>query len=72
MSTGELVPVCSDPQGDTKGQAVVPLFKSVTYAIQKDDELYALLALVDAIRLGQPRERNLATEMIQQRLGVIT
>ncbi len=71
MSAGELVPVWPDAHGDTKGQAVAPLFKSVTYAIQKDDELYALLALVDAIRLGQPRERNLATELIQQRLGVV-
>jgi len=70
MSAGEFVPVWSDAQGDTKGQVVEPLFKSVTYAIQKDPELYALLALVDAIRLGQPRERNLATELIQQRLGV--
>lgn len=70
MSGGELVPVWSDAQGDTKGQAVEPLFKSVTYAIKRDRELYALLALVDAIRLGQPRERNLAIELIQQRLGV--
>lgn len=70
MSAGELVPVWPDAQGDTKGQAVEPLFTSVTYAIRRDDELYAMLALVDAIRLGQPRERNLAIEMIRQRLGV--
>jgi hypothetical protein len=70
MSAGELVPVWPDAQGDTKGQAVEPLFKSVPYAIDKDDELYALLALVDAIRLGQSRERNLATKIIQRRLGV--
>lgn len=70
ISTGEFTPVWSDAQGDTKGQAVVPLFKSVTYAIRKDDELYALLALVDAVRLGQPRERNLAIKMLEQRMGV--
>lgn len=68
MSAGELVPVWADAKGDTKGQAVEPLFASVTYAIRRDDELYALLALVDAIRLGQPRERNLAIKMIRQRL----
>lgn len=68
MSAGELVPVWSYAKGETKGQAVEPLFKSVTYAIKEDDGLYALLALVDAIRIGQPRERNLAIKMIQQRL----
>ena len=71
ISAGELVPVWPDAQGDTKGQAVTPLFQSVTYAIRKDDELYALLALVDAIRLGMPRERNLAIEMIRQRLEIV-
>ena len=70
MSAGELVPVWADAQGDTKGQAVSPLFHSVTYAVRKDDELYALLALVDAVRLGLPRERNLAIEMIRQRLEI--
>ena len=70
MSAGELVPVWPDARGDTKGQAVEPLFNSVIYAIGRDDELYALLALVDAIRIGQSRERNLAIKMMKQRLGV--
>ena len=66
LSAGELVPVWSDALGTTMGRSVVPLFKSVGYAIQNDRELYALLALVDAIRLGQPRERNLAIKMLKQ------
>lgn len=70
MSAGELVPVWPDARGDTKGQSVEPLFNSVIYAIRRDDELYALLALVDAIRIGQSRERNLAITMMKQRLGV--
>ncbi len=68
MSTGEFVPVWSDARGKTKGQAVEPLFKTATYAVRRDAELYALLALVDAIRLGQPRERNMAIELLQHRL----
>lgn len=71
MSTGEFVPVWSDARGKTKGQAVEPLFKTATYAVRRDAELYALLALVDAIRLGQPRERNMAIELLQHRLDVI-
>lgn len=70
ISTGDLLPVWPDAQGDTKGQTVEPLFKSVTYAVRRDAELYALLALVDAIRIGQPRERNLATDLLAKRLGV--
>lgn len=70
ISTGDLLPVWPDAQGNTKGQTVEPLFKSVTYAVRRDAELYALLALVDAIRIGQPRERNLATDLLAKRLGV--
>ena len=70
ISTGDLLPVWPDAQGKTKGQTVEPLFKSVTYAVRRDVELYALLALVDAVRIGQPRERNLATDLLAERLGV--
>ena len=70
MSTGDLLPVWPDAFGNMKGQTVEPLFKSVTYAVRRDAELYALLALVDAIRIGQPRERNLATDLLAERLAV--
>ena len=70
ISTGDLLPVWPDALGNMKGQTVEPLFKSVTYAVRRDAELYALLALVDAIRIGQPRERNLATDLLAKRLGV--
>lgn len=70
MSTGDLMPVWPDAGGNTKGQAVEPLFKTVTYAVRRDPELYALLALVDAIRIGQPRERNLAIDLLSKHLGV--
>lgn len=70
MSTGDLIPVWPDARGNTKGQAVEPLFKSATYAVRRDAELYALLALVDAIRIGQPRERNMGIELLQKRLEI--
>lgn len=70
MSAGELVPVWPDARGNTKGQSVEPLFKSAKYAVRKDPELYALLALIDCIRLGQARERNLAAELLAKRLGI--
>ncbi len=70
ISAGELPPVWPDALGNTKGQTVDPLFKSATYAVRRDAELYALLALVDAIRLGQPRERNIAIEQIRERMEI--
>lgn len=68
MTAGDLVPVWPDPLGNTKGVAVEPLYKTVTRAVRRDSRLYALLALADAIRLGQPRERNLAGEVLAQML----
>lgn len=69
-SAGEHILVWPDAQGNTKGQSVEPLFKSVPYAVKRDPEMYAFLALIDAIRLGQPREANLASELLKKRLEV--
>jgi hypothetical protein len=59
MTAGELAPIWPDAKGNSKGQAIVPLFKSVPFAVRKDPQLYEYLALADAIRMGQPRERTL-------------
>lgn len=66
MTAGELLPVWPDARGNTKGVSVEPLYKSVPYAVRRDQRLYALLALTDAIRLGQPRERKLAESQLQE------
>lgn len=67
-TAGEFVMVWPDARGNTKGQSLEPLFKSATFAIRRDPEMYALLALVDAIRVGQPREAKLAGEILGKRL----
>jgi hypothetical protein len=66
MTAGDLVPVWPDPLGRTMGLAVVPLFKTVPQAVKRDPRLYALLALVDAIRLGRPREQKFAAGALKQ------
>ena len=70
MSAGELVFIWPDAKGSIKGQAVEPLFKLAVYASQRDFEMYALLALVDAIRIGQPRESQLGIRVAEKRLGL--
>jgi hypothetical protein len=68
IGSGEHVPVWPYARGKTMGTKIEPLFKSAADAARKDPEMYALLALVDTIRLGQPRERNLAIALLQERL----
>ncbi|MNE92580.1 hypothetical protein D3C80_1903190 [compost metagenome] len=68
LNAGELDLVWPDAYGKTMGQAVEPLFKSCPRAVERDPVLYELLALVDAVRLGQPRERKLAIELLHERM----
>ncbi len=68
MSAGEVINVWPDPTGNEKGQSISPLFKSVPKAVKQDPELYKLLALVDAIRLGNAREAQLAVQLLNDEL----
>ncbi len=68
ISSNDLPPVWPDPEGNIRGVAVEPLYGSVTKAAKRDSLLYELLALVDALRIGRARERNLAEEELKQRI----
>ncbi|MCG1035511.1 hypothetical protein [Polaribacter sargassicola] len=56
-------------KGIVRGQSIIPLYPSVPEAALKDDKLYELLALVDALRVGRAREKELAIIEIKTRLG---
>lgn len=62
-------PVWPDPDGDVRGQAFAPLYRSVPSAAREDHALYELLVLVDAIRGGRSRERAIAIRELQERLA---
>lgn len=62
-------PVWPHKNGKTRGIGLIPLYPSVPEAALRDEKLYALLALFDALRSGQARERNLAQSMLEERLG---
>jgi hypothetical protein len=62
-------PVWPDAEGSARGYKLAPLYDSVPKAARRDKALYELLALVDAIRDGRVRERNLAVEQLHERLG---
>ena len=67
-SMDEYIHVWPDAKGDEIGQSLKPLFKSVPDAARRDPELYDLLALVDAIRLGKPRESKVAQQLLEKKL----
>jgi hypothetical protein len=56
------------PQGAVRGQAIAPLYRSVPVAASNDPELYALLGLIDALRVGRVREQRLAEGELESRL----
>ena len=68
LSAGEHIHVWEDAHGSVQGQRVEPLYKSVPRAVRRDAALYAMLALVDAVRLGQERESALAGKLLAQYL----
>jgi hypothetical protein len=64
----ELPPVWPWRDGDTRGIALEPLYKTVPLAALRDPALYELLALTDAIRNGRARERKVAERELIKRL----
>ncbi len=58
--------VWSSPDGNAKGQMIAPLYPNQVKAIQQDQNLYDMLALIDAIRIGRPREHAKAIELLTQ------
>jgi hypothetical protein len=62
-------PVWPDPLGDTRGESFSPLYRSAPLAAKIDAQLYALLALIDAIRGGRARDRAIATKLLAKRLA---
>lgn len=61
-------PVWPDPEGSIRGHELSPLYKSVPKAALKDMKLYELLAIVDSIRDGRAREREIAVRELKSRL----
>jgi hypothetical protein len=64
----DLRPVWPDPEGEVRGQSLLPLHPRLPAAARADPRLHELLALFDALRTGQARERTLATRLLEERL----
>jgi hypothetical protein len=65
---GDPPPVWPDAEGEVRGVTLEPLHKAAPKAARKDPVLHELLALVDALRDGRVRERQLAEKELSARL----
>jgi hypothetical protein len=61
----DLPPVWPALDGDVRGRAVEPLHKSAVEAAAKDQRLAGLLALIDALRVGDARVRENAEPLLE-------
>jgi len=57
-------------RGNTRGQAIEPLYRTVPKAAAQSEHLYRLLALTDALRVGRTREHNLAAQKLEEMLAL--
>lgn len=69
IAVGEdLPPVWPNAEGAARGLTLEPLHKAAPKAARQDPVLYELLALIDALRDGRARERQLAERELTARL----
>lgn len=68
-NSSALPPVWPYAKGSTRGTTFSPLYDNVPEAASLDPKLYELLALVDAIREGRAREREIAIRELSARLA---
>jgi hypothetical protein len=62
-------PVWPSSEGNTRGLAFEPLYRSVPAAAKRDSRLYEFLSLIDAVRGGRARERTIAEKELVKRLN---
>jgi hypothetical protein len=68
MVAGEAGFVWPDAGGAATGQALTPLFPRAAELPGRNPALYELLSIVDALRVGQTREKKAAEELLRGRL----
>ncbi len=66
-SDQEPPPVWPDPEGKVRGMLFPPLYRSAPNAAKQDPVLYELLVLVDGVRGGKAREREISAEELLRR-----
>jgi hypothetical protein len=68
VASSEPPPVWPHPEGIARGPGLLALYENLPLAARADPILYELLALFDALRAGQARERELARKLLEERM----
>lgn len=66
FSVGDEIPVWPDAEGEARGYALQPLYKSAPVAARRNPRMYEYLALVDALRDGRVREKEAARKYLEK------
>lgn len=61
--------VWPDADGQVRGQSLVPLFPGAAALPARNQPLYELLTIVDALRVGTTRVRKIAAELLASRFA---
>lgn len=64
-------PVWAHAEGSAKGPNLSPIYRTAPQAALADPALHRLLALLDALRTGRARERELASKCLAEELRSI-
>jgi hypothetical protein len=64
MNDDSEIYVWPHPLGEYRGLEFSPMYKSVPDAATRDKKLYAALSLLDALRIGRARDRNIAEKLL--------
>lgn len=67
-SSPDSLPVWPYPQGSVRGPSLSPIYRTAPQAALADPVLHEWLALLDALRAGRARERELARKLLSERL----
>lgn len=64
------IPVWPTEEGDQRGIGLKPLYHCIPNSLLRypDQNFYDLLALVDAVRQGRAREKNIAINLLKEKL----
>ena len=69
LTKGQDSYVWPSKDGNHRGQAIEPLYRTVPEACSKDNALYELLVIADTLRMGRVRELEIAIEELKIRFS---
>lgn len=68
ISSGNDIYVWPYVKGNSRGQAIEPLYKTLPKVVENDVSFYELLTVIDTIRVGRVREIEIAIDELNKRL----